>query len=141
MGVVENSSLPPALCLRKGRRQWLCVCSMALLWFCSFLTLTAGGQGACFIVWVFSSLCVVNSTLLQGDRQGIVCFFKKRFFCFLTGSLQLGNSSHKERFLKKCYIIQRWVSPFICGTIDLMIQISFHCILPSTKDSHLKSVF
>lgn len=73
----ENSTLPPALCLKKGRRQGHCVCSMALLWFCSFPTLTAGGQGACFIVWVFSSLCVVNSTPLQGDRQGIVCFLKK----------------------------------------------------------------
>ena len=109
LGAGRTALSCPALCLKKGRRQGHCVCSMALLQFCSFLKpLTARGHEACFIVWVLSSLCVVNSTHLQRDRQGIVCLKKKkgRFFCFLSGSLQLGNSPHEE-FLKKCCVIQK----------------------------------
>ena len=52
--------------------QWLC------FGFVFFPCLTARGQGACFIVWVLSSLCVANSTHLQRDIQGIVCLLKKK---------------------------------------------------------------
>lgn len=51
MGAGRTVLSSPALCHKKGRRQGHCVCSVAFLWFCSFLQcLTARGQGTCFIV-------------------------------------------------------------------------------------------
>jgi hypothetical protein len=82
-----------ALCHKKGGRQGHCVCSMVVLWLCSFSQcLAARGQGAHFVVWVLSSFCVVNGIYLQRDRHGIVCLLKEKeekvkFLCFLSGSL------------------------------------------------------